>query len=132
MIENGLSVEEIVKNGKFPGRTHEAIRMQIKRLTGSFVEQKKNFIVGQIREAEIVGLESIVKRYVDAFNKICDLTQYDKQDLERFRIIFMAAWKYRALFADYERLKQVESEIAELRRAVEEIKAQLTRPAEAD
>jgi hypothetical protein len=44
----------------------------------------------------------------------------------------MAAWKYRALFADYERLKQVESEIAELRGAVEEIKAQLARPAEAD
>jgi len=99
---------------------------------GSLGYQNKKFFGQQIREAEIVGLESIVRRYVDAFNKICDLTEYDKQDLERFRIIFMAAWKYRALFADYERLKQVEDEIEELRRAVEEIKAQLKGPAEAD
>jgi hypothetical protein len=31
------------------------------------VPQRKNFIVPQIREAEIVGLETIAARYVDAF-----------------------------------------------------------------
>jgi hypothetical protein len=129
MIDKGFSLNDIIHSGKLEKRTPQAIAKQIERL--GFVRQKKNFAVGQIREAEIVGLESIVKRYVDAFNKICDLTEYDKQDLERFRIIFMAAWKYRALFADYERLKQVENEIAELRKTVEEVKAQLAGPAEA-
>ena len=131
MIEKGMTSEDILKSGKFPNRTIMAIQNQMRRL-GSFEIQRKKSFDSQIREAEIVGLESIVKRYVDAFNKICDKTDYDKVDLERFRIIFMAAWKYRALFAEYERLKQVEEEISELRKAVEEIKAQLARTVETD
>jgi len=129
MVEKGMTLDNIIKSGKFPDRTPKALGKQIERL-GSFVGQKKKSIVEQIREAEIVGLEKIVKRYVDAFNKICDITEYNKTDLERFRIIFTAAWKYRDLFAEYERLKQVEEEISELRKAMEEIKAQLTRTAE--
>jgi len=131
MIEKGMTSEDILKSGKFPNRTIMAIQNQMRRL-GSFDIQRKKSFDSQIRETEIVGLESIVKRYVDAFNKICDKTDYDKVDLERFRIIFMAAWKYRALFVEYERLKQVEEEISELRKAVEEIKAQLARTVETD
>jgi len=124
MATQGLTTKEIYDSGKFQNRTIFSIENQLNRLT-SIGSQKKKFFGSQIREAEIVGLEKIVKRYVDAFNKICDITEYNKTDLERFRIIFMAAWKYRDLFAEYERLKKVEEEISELRRAVEEIKAQL-------
>jgi len=129
MIEKGMSSEDILKSGKFPHRTIMAIQNQMRRL-GSFDSQRKKSFDSQIRETEIVGLESIVKRYVDAFNKICDKTDYDKVDLERFRIIFMAAWKYRDLFAQYERVRRVEEQIKGLQKAVEEIKAQLTRTAE--
>jgi len=128
LVEKGMSAQEIFQSGKFSNRTVRAIDAQIKRL--SIVSQKKKPIVPQIREAEIVGLDEIVKRYVDAFNQICREAEFTKEELERFRIIFMAAWRYRALFADYERLKQVEEEISELRKALEEIKAQLTRTAE--
>ncbi|UCE15467.1 MAG: hypothetical protein JSV12_06205 [Candidatus Bathyarchaeota archaeon] len=129
MIKKGMSGEDILKSGKFPHRTVMAIQNQMRRL-GSFDSQRKKSFDSQIRETEIVGLESIVKRYVDAFNKICDKTDYDKVDLERFRIIFMAAWKYRDLFAQYERVRRVEEQIKGLQKVVEEIKAQLTRTAE--
>lgn len=131
MIEKGMSGEDILKSGKLPHRTIMAIQNQMRRL-GSFDSQRKKSFDSQIRETEIVGLESIVKRYVDAFNKICDKTDYDKVDLERFRIIFMAAWKYRDLFAQYERVRRVEEQIKGLQKVVEEIKARLTRTAETD
>ena len=122
MAEKGMSPDEIVKTGKLPGRTHGAIRKQIERL-GSFVGQR-NSIVGQIREAEIVGIETFVKHYVDAFKKICALTEYDKTDLERFRLIFMAAWKYREVFAAYERVRQIEEGMEEIRKRLEILEAQ--------
>jgi len=124
MATEGLTIKEIYDSGKFPNRTPRSIENQLLRL-GSFEYQKKKIFGTQIREAEIVGLDEIVKRYVDAFNQICDKTEFAKEELERFRIIFMAAWKYRDLFAEYERLRKVEEEISELRRALEEIKAQL-------
>ena len=122
LAEKNMTSDEIFKSGKLPGRTHGAIRKQIERL-GSFVGQK-NSIVGQIRETEIVGIESFIKHYVDAFKKICALTEYNKTDLERFRLIFMAAWKYPEVFAAYEKVKQIEEGMEEIRKRLEILEAQ--------
>lgn len=65
MLDEGKSIDEIARSGKLLGRTAFSIAHAVERYAfGS-----------QIREAEIVGLEKIVARYVDAFNKICDLTE---------------------------------------------------------
>ena len=125
MVKEDKSVEEIIKSGKFPNRTSMAIQNAVKRF--SFDSQKKKFIDSQIREAEIVGLETIVARYVDAFNKICDLKEYDKADLERFRIIFQAAWKYRELFREYQKLEDLEHRVESLEKLLAEIKEQRTK-----
>jgi hypothetical protein len=85
--------------------TFRSIDNAIKRL--SIAPQAKKVFAPQVGEAEIVGLETIVKRYLDAFNKICDLEEYDKLDLERFRIIFMATWKCRELFREYQEMEKV-------------------------
>ena len=122
MVNEGKSVEEIMQSGMFPNRTFMAVQNAVKRL--SFDSQKKKSFGGQIREAEIVGLETIVARYVDAFNKICDLTQYRKEDLERFRIIFQAAWKYRELFREYEKWEDLEARVKSLEKLLAEIKEQ--------
>jgi len=125
MVKEDKSVEEIIKSGKFPNRTSMAIQNAVKRF--SFDSQKKKFIDSQIREAEIVGLETIVARYVDAFNKICDLKEYDKADLERFRIIFQAAWKYRELFREYQKLEDLEARVESLEKLLAEVKEQRTK-----
>jgi len=122
MARDGKTVEEIIQSGKFPGRTHRAIENAVTRIT--FENQRKKSFGTQIREAEIVGLETIVARYVDAFNKICDLKEYDKADLERFRIIFQAAWKYRELFREYEKLEDLEARVESLEKLLAEIKEQ--------
>jgi len=123
MIEKGMSADEIFKSGKFLGRSHDALRKQIERSTLSIVGQRKS-IVGQITEGPIVELESFVKRYVDAFNKLCDLTDYDKADLERFRLIHTYARDYPALLAEHERLKQVEAALDEINRRLQALEAQ--------
>jgi len=125
MVKEGKSVEQIVESGKFPNRTHRAIENAVSRLT--FENQRKKSFGTQIREAEIVGLETIVARYVDAFNKICDLKEYDKTDLERFRIIFQAAWKYRELFREYEKLEDLEARVKSLEKLLAEVKEQRTK-----
>ena len=125
MVKEDKSVEEIIKSGKFPNRTSMAIQNAVKRF--SFDSQKKKFIDSQIREAEIVGLETIVARYVDAFNKICNLKEYDKADLERFRIIFQAAWKYRELFREYQKLEDLEARVESLEKLLAEVKEQRTK-----
>ena len=125
MVKEDKSVEEIIKSGKFPNRTSMAIQNAVKRF--SFDSQKKKFIDSQIREAEIVGLETIVARYVDAFNKICNLEKYDKADLERFRIIFQAAWKYRELFREYQKLEDLEHRVESLEKLLAEVKEQRTK-----
>ena len=125
MVKEGKSIEEIIKSGKFPNRTSIAIQNAAQRL--SFDNQKKIFVDNQIREAEIVGLETIVARYVDAFNKICNLKEYDKTDLERFRIIFQAAWRYRELFREYEKLEDLEARVESLEKLLAEIKEQRTK-----
>jgi len=122
MVKEGKSENEIFQSGKFPNRTFMSIRNAVQRLT--FGAQKKKSNGAQIREAEIVGLETIVARYVDAFNKICDLQKYDKADLERFRIIFQAAWKYRELFREYERWEDLEARVESLEKLLAEIKEQ--------
>lgn len=119
MAQEGATPEEIIKSQKFPNRTPPAIQMQLSRL-GKIVKQK-NFTTQQIREAQIVGLDAIVKRYIDAFNKICDMTEYRKEELERFRIIFMAAWKYRDLFREYEKIEEVKARVEKLERLVEQL-----------
>ena len=125
MVKEDKSVEEIIKSGKFPNRTSMAIQNAVKRF--SFDSQKKKFIDSQIREAEIVGLETIVARYVDAFNKMCNLEKYDKADLERFRIIFQAAWKYRELFREYQKLEDLEARVESLEKLLAEVKEQRTK-----
>ena len=125
MVDEGKSESEIFKSGKFPNRTFMSIRHAVERLP--FGHQKKKSNGAQIREAEIVGLETIVARYVDAFNKICNLKEYDKTDLERFRIIFQAAWKYRELFREYEKLEDLEHRVESLEKLLAEIKEQRTK-----
>ena len=122
MVEQGLSVDQIFKSGKLVGRTHRSIETQIKRL--SFVAPQRESVAPQITEAGIVDLESFVKRYVDAFNKLCDLTDYDKADLERFRLIHTYSRDYPALLAEHERLKQVEEAMAEINRRLQALEAQ--------
>jgi len=121
MTSQGMSADDIFKSGKLPRRTSKAITKQIERL-GSFVRQTKSF-VGQIKEAKVADLESFVKRYVDAFNKLCELTDYDKEDLERFRLIHSFAVDYPALLAEYERLKQIEEGMEEIRKRLEILEA---------
>jgi len=122
MVEQGLSSDQIFKSGKFPGRTHKAITLEVSRL--GLIEAQKKSIGTQITEAGIVDLESFVKRYVDAFNKLCDLTEYDKADLERFRLIHTYARDYPALLAEHERLKQVEEAMVEINRRLEALETQ--------
>jgi len=121
MVEKGVTADQIFTSGKFPGRTYRSIDVEIKRLA---IVPQRNSSVPQITETGIVELESFVKRYVDAFNKLCDLTDYDKADLERFRLIHTYARDYPALLAEHERLKQVEEGIAEINRRLTALEAQ--------
>jgi len=125
MVEQGMSANDIYKSGKLSGRTYAAIVKQIERTAPCVVRHKKS-AVGHITEGPIVELESFVKRYVDAFNKLCDLTEYDKADLERFRLIHTYARDYPALLAEHERLKQVEEALVEISKRLEALEAQTT------
>jgi len=123
MIQQGASLDDIIRSGKFEGRTPQAIAKQVERLKlGSFVRQNKKSIVGQIGKAEIPGFEEVLARYVDAFNKLCQMTEYSKEDLERIRLVFTAVWKYRELFREYERLEELEQRIEKLATDVEMLK----------
>jgi len=119
LVERGMTAEDIYKSGLLPGRTVKAIDHQIRRLT--FGAQKKKFIGAQIREAEIVDLEAVVRRFVDAFNKVCDLTEYSKEDLERFRIIFSAARSYFDLYFRLEEFSEVKRRVERLERLVSQL-----------
>lgn len=120
MVNQGLNLHDITLSGKLPNRTPQAITKQIQRLNPN-VRQKKLHTGQKIKEAQIADLNTIVKRYIDAFNKICNLTQYTKQDLERFRIIFMAAWKYRDLFREYEKFEEMKVRVERLEKLVEQL-----------
>jgi hypothetical protein len=129
LAKEGLNAQQIYDSSKLPNRTVRAIEWRLASLGASDICTNKKFSIGtKISEAEIVGLETIVKRYLDAFNKICDLEEYDKLDLERFRIIFMAAWKYRELFREYQEMEKVEARIEELERKMAEIQTKQRGP----
>ncbi len=123
MIQKGMDIDKIVQSGKFKERTHEAIRVQVNRQ--AFVGQTKKPIVEQIRPVEVISLDEVLKRFTDAFRQICESTELDRTELNRFRIIFSAAKEYAPLLTQYERLKTVEEEIAELKRILDEVKAQI-------
>jgi hypothetical protein len=123
LVGEGLSVGEIVMSGRLVGRSPQAIVKQMERLGlrgSSFVGVRKSF-VGQIGRVEVPGFEEFVERYVDAFNKLCGLEEFSRDDLERFRLIFMAAWKFRDLFKEYERVKEVEVRVEKLEKLVEQL-----------
>ena len=127
LIQQGMSAEAIYQSGALPGRTYKAILNQIQRL-GAHLSSQKNFSLStQIREAEIVDLETVVRRFVDAFNKICDLTGCTKEDLERFRIIFSAARVYFDLYFRLEEFGEVRRSVQRLERLVEQLQAEKKR-----
>jgi hypothetical protein len=121
MVGEGLSVGEIVESGKLVGRSPQAIVKQVERLRlASVVGVRKSF-VGQIGKVDVPGFDEFVGRYVDAFNKLCGLEEFSRDDLERFRLIFMAAWKFRDLFKEYERVQEVENRVEKLEKFVEQL-----------
>ena len=122
MDKKGMSAQEIFKSGKFPNRTYYAIERQLKRL--GFGYQKKKFFGYRIGKAEIPDFDDVLARYVDAFNKLCDMEEYSKEDLERFRIIFMAVWKYRELFREYEEFEEVKADVERLKEQMAELLAE--------
>jgi hypothetical protein len=124
MLEKGANLEDIVKSGKFEERSAQAIEKQAQRL-GVFVGQKKKVFVGQaIGKAEIPNFEDVVSRYVDAFNRLCEKSEFTREELERFRLIFMAAWKYRGMFRDYEEFGEVKADIERLKEQMAQLFAQ--------
>jgi len=122
MMEQGMSAEGILKAGIFPNRTFRSIKTQMERL--SFAAQKKKTFVPQIREAEIIDLETIVRRFVDAFNKVCDLKEARKEVLERYRIIFSAARTYFDLYFRLEEFSEVKSRVERLEATVAQLEAE--------
>jgi len=124
MVRKGMTVQEIYASGKLRGRTFDAIRDQMKGLGSQFTGQKKFFFTSQIQDAEIVGLETIVKRFVDAFNKICDMESCDKLDLERFRIIFSSARVYFDIYFKLHKFEEVESRVERVEKLVEQLEAE--------
>ncbi|NWF86507.1 hypothetical protein HXY32_01630 [Candidatus Bathyarchaeota archaeon] len=123
MAKNGMGTQQIYDSGKLSNRTFQAIQNQLKRLGVDLTGQKKIFLTGQISEAEVVGLETVVKRFVDAFNKICDLTVCSKEDLERFRIIFAAARVYFDIYFKLQRFEEVETRVERVEKLVEQLAA---------
>lgn len=121
MAQQNMTTQQIVDSGKFPSRTFIAIQNQLKRFSSPLTSQKKIFSTGQISEAEIVGLESVVKRFVDAFNKICDLTECSKEDLERFRIIFAAARVYFDIYFKLQSFEEVEARVERVEKLLEQL-----------
>jgi hypothetical protein len=121
MAKQGMSVQEIYDSGKFPNRTFRAIQQQLQKLGADYGTNKKFSFSTKISEAEIVELETVVKRFVDAFNKICDLTKYNKQDLERFRIIFSAARVYFDLYFKLQSFEEVKARVERVEKLVEQL-----------
>jgi hypothetical protein len=124
MTEQGMGIQEIYESGKFPNRTFRAIQNQLQRLGAGLSAQKKFQMSAQIREAEIVELETVVRRFVDAFNKICDLTECSKEELERFRIIFSAARVYFDLYFKLQSFEEVKARVERVEKLVEQLAAE--------
>jgi len=132
MMQQGLSLEAIVKSGKFEGRTPQAIAKQMERLKlGCFVGQNRKSIVGQIGKAEIPEFEDVLARYIDAFNKLCEKTEITREDIERIRLIFQAAWKYRELYREYEKIEEIKARLDKINADIEMLKEMKEREAKA-
>jgi len=121
MVKKGLNVQQIYNSGKFPNRTFRAIETQLQRLGVDLCTQTKNSLSTQIREIEIIDLETVAKRFVDAFNKVCDLKTCSKDDLERFRIIFSAARVYFDLYFKLEEFSEVKNRVERLETLVAQL-----------
>jgi hypothetical protein len=126
MAKHGLSIQEIYDSGRFPDRTFRAIQEQLQRLGGgaNLSAQRKFQLSAQISEAEIVELETVVRRFVDAFNKICSLEQCSKEDLERFRIIFSAARVYFDLYFKLQGFEEVKARVERVEKLVGQLAAE--------
>ncbi|MEM2912535.1 MAG: hypothetical protein QW146_08535 [Candidatus Bathyarchaeia archaeon] len=123
MVRQGMSIHEIFSSGRFSNRTLYAIQNQLKRLGANLTRQKKKFMTNQISKAPIADYDEILAHYVDAFNKLCEKTEFTKEELERFRIIFMAAWKYREMFRSYEEIEKVKADVERLKETVAQLLA---------
>jgi hypothetical protein len=122
LVEKGLTVQEIVDSGKLPDRNFLAVQSQVKRIKhGPSARQKKKFFAGQITSVDIISLEEVLKRWSCAYQQICDLESASKEELERFRIIFMAASKYAALLEAYHQYAEVEQRLERIERVLEEL-----------
>lgn len=121
MVRKGMTVQQIYDSRVLPDRNFRSIQAQLQRLGSELCTQKKIFLSAQINEAEIAGLESIVRRFVDAFNKICDLKECSKEDLERFRIIFAAARVYFDIYFKLQRFEEVETRVEKVEKLVEQL-----------
>ena len=123
MVEQGMDVQQIYDSKMFPNRTFNSIKAQMLRLNvgAQLLQQKKKSLSPQIGEAEIVELEAIVRRFIDAFNKICGLAECSKEDLERFRIIFSAARTYFDLYFRLEEFSEVEGRVERLEALVAQL-----------
>lgn len=121
MIRKGMTIQQIYDSGILPNRNFRSIQVQLQRLGTDLCTQKKICLSTQISEAEIIALDSVVKRFVDAFNKICDLTECSKEDLERFRIIFAAARVYFDIYFKLQSFKEVEARVERVEKLVEQL-----------
>ena len=122
LANQDLSPQQIYESGRFPERTVDAIRKQLKLC--SIVQTKHTAIVQTIEPAEnAMPMERVVKLFTRAFEEICATEEVDKLALERFRIIFQAAKDYGPLLAGYEKWERIEKQIETLTAAVAELQA---------
>lgn len=119
LVEKGLKIQDIVDSKKLPGRSYRAIEHKIKG--GSFGSRKKNFFGPRITPVDVISLEEVLKRWSCAYQQICDLESASKEELERFRIIFMAASKYAGLLEAYHHYAEVEQRLERIERVLEEL-----------
>lgn len=116
--EKGFTPEQIFESGQLPGRTFQAIYKQMKRL--SLVRQKK-FYGGHVKPKDVAELDEIIRRYVTAFRQICKQREFSRDEIERFKVIFQAAAKYRDLFFAYAEVKGIDKRLAELEKMVKSL-----------
>ncbi len=74
-----------------------------------------------------MDLETMVKRFVDTFNKICEVTECLKDDLTRFRVIFSAATLYFDLYFRLEEYSDVKGRVERLEALVTQLQ-EATKP----
>jgi len=128
MREQRLNAQQVFESGKFPNRSYEAIRKQLKNLR-SIVETKRSAIVETILPAkDALSMDEVVKRFTTAFKQVCELKEADKLVLERFRIIFQAAKDYGPLLKFYENWEVMEQRVAKIEELLAELQARKTGP----